>query len=258
MGPPTPLILTTAFSISQNPNKTRNWRQELWVKYLNQITSWIFISTNVNHKYGTVWSQLLNRLIVNGTTSNMHSLGSFGSYWFSHGTVTICWRTRLPVYKHWQFRSIKQLWIYFFIGSLNLVFENTRTTAKRAVVRGDLLKISIHAKSHNTMYIIVNQKNIINVTLSGVVTQNTNPLWQTIHIIVRRLRERKTSRLKLLLDGIKCFVLLIFVKIILFADLQKWNSRFCLSMNWTYVIITYCRIQNMLIVLVLLFYVTVL
>ena len=49
---------------------------------------------------------------------------------------------------------------YFFvvhvIGSLNLVFKKTRITAKQAVVRGNLLKTSMHTRSHDTTYRIVN------------------------------------------------------------------------------------------------------
>ena len=62
--------------------------------------------------------------------------------------------TVLRIFPHW-------------IGSLNLVFENTRIIPKRATVQDDSLKIFVHIKV--TMYVIVNWDNTINVTLSGVV-----------------------------------------------------------------------------------------
>ena len=52
MGGPIHLMLTPVFSILPKPNITGNWRQELWVKYLRQISR-IFTSANVNHKYRT-------------------------------------------------------------------------------------------------------------------------------------------------------------------------------------------------------------
>jgi len=62
------------------------------------------------------------------------------------------------------------------IGPLNLVFENTRITAKRAVVQGDSLKIFMHVRNHDSTYATVNQEDTINVTLSGIVNYNTKPL----------------------------------------------------------------------------------
>ena len=52
-GAPTPLMLITVFSTSQTPNKLGNRRQELSATCLNRVKGRIFISTNVNHKYGT-------------------------------------------------------------------------------------------------------------------------------------------------------------------------------------------------------------
>ena len=51
-GDPTPLMLAIVFSISQRLNKMENQRQQLLVKCLNRVTSRIFISAKVNHKYG--------------------------------------------------------------------------------------------------------------------------------------------------------------------------------------------------------------
>ena len=48
-----------------------------------------------------------------------------------------------------------------------MYLKNIRITAKQAVVRGNLLKVSIHARSHNTTYGIVNKRDTINVTLTG-------------------------------------------------------------------------------------------
>ena len=61
------------------------------------------------------------------------------------------------------------------MGSLKPVFENTRITVEQVVVQEDLLKTFLHAKSHNTMYGIVNLKDTTEVTFSGVVSHNTNP-----------------------------------------------------------------------------------
>ena len=74
--------------------------------------------------------------------------------------------------------------IYFLIGSLNLVFENIRITAKRAVVQGDSLKNFVHVRSHDLSYAIVNQEDTINVTFLVVVNCDTKPLRPTFHILV--------------------------------------------------------------------------
>ena len=42
----------------------------------------------------------------------------------------------------------------------------------------------MHTRSHNTMYGVVNQLDIIDITLSGAVTHNTNPPLSIFHIIV--------------------------------------------------------------------------
>ena len=64
--------------------------------------------------------------------------------------------------------------MYFLIGSLNFVFENTRIPAKQAVVRGDCLKIFMHVNSHDSMYTTVNQNDTIDNILSGVVNCDPN------------------------------------------------------------------------------------
>ena len=79
---------------------------------------------------------------------------------------------------------MKQLWIYFLNGSINLILENTRITAKRAVVREDSLKISVHARIHDTTYGIVNPEDTTDVILSGVIIQDTNPFQPIFHIMV--------------------------------------------------------------------------
>ena len=119
--------------------------------------------------------------------------------------------------------------------------QKYKNHSKASSGAGDSLKIFMHARSHDSTYRILNQEDTIDVTLSGVVNHNAKPLRLIFHILVWRLREGRTVKLKLLLlvDGIKCFVLLIFVKILLFVDLQKWNHRFCLLMNQTYGTITY-------------------
>ena len=60
-------------------------------------------------------------------------------------------------------------------GSLNLEFENTEIIAKQARVQEDLHTFSVHVKSHNIMYIILNLEGITNVGSSGVISYNTNP-----------------------------------------------------------------------------------
>ena len=59
--------------------------------------------------------------------------------------------------------------------SLNLKFENKRIVVKRARMQEDLHTFSVHAKSHDIMYIIVNLEGITNVGSSGVISHNTNP-----------------------------------------------------------------------------------
>ena len=156
--------------------------------------------------------------------------------------------------------SSGQHWIYFLSESLNLKFENTRITAKQAVVQEDLHRISVHAKSHNTLYKFVNLEDTTNVTFSGVVTHNTNPFQPTFYIMVWWLKERRVAILKLLLlvDEIRCFLLLIFAKILLFVDLRNWSRPFCFLTNSTWVTITYPRIQDMIIISVSISHFTVL
>ena len=90
-------------------------------------------------------------------------------------------------------------------------------------------------KSYNTMYGIVNLEDTTNVTLSGVVTHNTTPFQLTFHIMVWWLKERRAVILKLLLlvDKIRCFMLLLFAKMLFFVDLQNWSPPFCLLTNLT-------------------------
>ena len=52
------------------------------------------------------------------------------------------------------------------------------------MVGGNLLKIFGHAKSQDTTFGIVNQKDTTDITLSGIVTQDTNPPQPTFHIMV--------------------------------------------------------------------------
>ena len=74
--------------------------------------------------------------------------------------------------------------MYFLIGSLNLVFENTRITVRQAMTQEDSLKISMHTKSQNTMYGIVDLEDITNATPLDVVTQDTDPHLPIFQIIV--------------------------------------------------------------------------
>ena len=60
-------------------------------------------------------------------------------------------------------------------GSLNLEFENTKIIAQRARLQEDLHTFSVHVRSHDTMYIIVNLEGITNVGSSGVISYNINP-----------------------------------------------------------------------------------
>ena len=90
-------------------------------------------------------------------------------------------------------------------------------------------------------------------SLSGVVIHNTNLPRPTFHIMLWRLREGRTEKLKLylLVDRIECFVLLILVKILLFVGLQECNCLFYLLTNQTYIMINYSWIQNKMIVSVI-------
>ena len=63
----------------------------------------------------------------------------------------------------------------FLGGSLNLKFENIRIIAQRARVQEDSHTFSVHVRSHNIMYIIVNLEGITNITPSGAITHDTNP-----------------------------------------------------------------------------------
>ena len=65
--------------------------------------------------------------------------------------------------------------MYSLGRSLNLAFENTKITTKRVMVQEDLYLFSMHAKSHNTMYVIVNLEDITDVTPLGVIPHNINP-----------------------------------------------------------------------------------
>ena len=61
------------------------------------------------------------------------------------------------------------------------------------MVQKDLHKISVHAKSHNTMYGIVNLEDTTDITLLGVITHNETLIDQ--HSILwfegQREKERK-------------------------------------------------------------------
>ena len=117
------------------------------------------------------------------------------------------------------------------------------------MVRGDSLKISLHARNHDKTFGIINQEDTTDVTLSGVVTHDTNPPWPIFRIMIWRLKGERTERLKLHLfvDEIECFMQLSIVTILLFGILKKCYHLFYLSMNQTYVMITYSWIQNIMI-----------
>ena len=89
-------------------------------------------------------------------------------------------------------------------------YLDSSNKAKQEMTHGSLLKISGHAKSHYITYIILNQEDTTNVTLSGVVNHTKNPSRSKFQIIVWRLKGERTERLKLrlLIDKIKCFMLL--------------------------------------------------
>ena len=89
------------------------------------------------------------------------------------------------------------------------------------------------SRIHNTTYRIVNLEDTIDVIFSGVIIHDTNPFQPTFHIMVWQLKEGRAVILKLLLliDDIGCFVLLIFVKMLLFLDLQNWSRPFYLLTN---------------------------
>ena len=231
-GASTFLMLTTVFSTLPKPNITGNQKQELWVKYLHQITSWIFISANVNHKYKRLkpiikpfdsgWNYIqyaffnfISLLVIWSWKCNNMLKKKIISLWTL--VIWVCWTT-LNIFPHWISK---------------LVFENTKTTAKRAMARGNFLKIFRHVRSHNTMYGTVNLEHTTDITLSGAVNQNTNLPQPIFHLMVLRLKEYRTERLNLYLhvDLIKYFMLLNIVKIFLFGNLQELNHLFCLSMN---------------------------
>ena len=133
------------------------------------------------------------------------------------------WRRKLQVYKHRWFESVDQHWTYFLSGSLNLIFENSKITIKRAMVQEDLHKISVHEKSHNTMYRIRNLEDTTNFTLSDIIMHDTNPHWPTFYIMVWRLKRERTGRLKLhlLINKIGYFMFLIFVKMLVTITCQE-------------------------------------
>ena len=142
-------------------------------------------------------------------------------------------------------------WVYFLIRSLNLVFEKTRIIIKQAMVWKDSLKIFVHVNSHYSLYIIINQDNTIDDTLSGIVNCNTKQHWPTFHILVWRLREINRVNINFIFSNrIKLIVLLTFVKTLHFVGIQNWKCLFCLSMNQTCVTFIYWGIQNTLIVFV--------
>ena len=60
----------------------------------------------------------------------------------------------------------------------------------------DLHKISVHAKSHNIMYEIVNLEDTTNVTLSGVITHNAKPSLTNIPYYGLQVKERKNRKTK--------------------------------------------------------------
>ena len=93
-------------------------------------------------------------------------------------------------------------------------FKNQKTTTKQTMVQEDWHTFSVHAKRHNTMYIIVNLEVITNITYLGFITHNANPHWLTFHIMIQKLKRERIEILKLhlLVNKNGWFVLLIFVK----------------------------------------------
>ena len=81
-------------------------------------------------------------------------------------------------------------------GSLNLEFENAKIIAKRARVQEYLHQISVHVKSHNTIYVIVNLEGINDITSSGVIAQNTKPSLTNILYYVLKAKEKKNRKTK--------------------------------------------------------------
>ena len=51
------------------------------------------------------------------------------------------------------------------------------------MVREDFLKISVHARIHDTTYRIVNPEDITDIILSGVIIHDTNPFQPIFHIM---------------------------------------------------------------------------
>ena len=147
--------------------------------------------------------------------------------------MTMYWRWKLQVCENRWFKSVKQHWIYSLIGSLNLVFENTRITVKRAVAQKDLHKISVHAKSHNIMYGIINLEDITDITLLDVVTHIKNPHLPTFHIMVWRLRREKKLKLYLLVNEIEFFRQSSIVIILLFSSKFYKNVTTFSTFQWT-------------------------
>ena len=64
------------------------------------------------------------------------------------------------------------------------------------MVQEDLHKISVHTKSHNTMYGIVNLEGITNVTPSGVITHDTNPPLTNISYYSLKIKKKKNGKTK--------------------------------------------------------------
>ena len=60
-------------------------------------------------------------------------------------------------------------------GSLNLELENTKIIAQRARVQENSYTFSVHVRSYDTMYVIINLEGITDVPPSGAITHNTNP-----------------------------------------------------------------------------------
>ena len=206
----------------------------MWVKCLNQVTRWALYQQTL-----IINTRLLKQIIK-----------LFDSWW-NYIPYAFIKLISLLVIWSWKFDNMLKNKIKILQTAVNqlcaIVFnifphwiskpciqkDQNHSKASIGVGRFSQNLLSLHTRSHDSTSKIVNQEDTINVTLSDVVNQNTKPLPPTFHILVWRLMEGQTVKQKLflLVDGIKYFLLLIFVNMLLFVDLQKWNRRFCWISN---------------------------
>ena len=99
-------------------------------------------------------------------------------------------------------------------GSLNLEFDNTKIIAKQARVQEDSHTFSVHVKSHDAMYIIVNLEGITDFGSSGVISYKTDPSLTNIPYCGLKIKKKIIERLKcyVLVNKIGCLMLLIFIE----------------------------------------------